>query len=194
MAHDDPVRIANPIYGEVVPRELTYAMQSGLTQETPRYLDPEGGLNMAGLLEAFQEFFCQHLEHWVKQFGYDEAGPLLVLQGFLQRLVNSGGRIEREYGLGRGRADLVVLWPQRHDGRVDGTRAHVIEGKVLREGLGVETVIEKGLEQTAWYMDRSGADSGHLLIFDLRRGKSWDDRLFRKEEVASGKSVTVWGI
>ena len=65
---------------------------------------------------------------------------------------------------------------------------------MLREGLGVETVIEKGLEQTAWYMDRSGADSGHLLIFDLRRGKSWDDRLFRKEEVASGKSVTVWGI
>ncbi len=62
VAHDDPVRIANPIYGEVVPRELTYAMQSGLTQETPRYLDPEGGLNMAGLLEAFQEFFCQHFE------------------------------------------------------------------------------------------------------------------------------------
>ena len=40
------------------------------------------------------------------------AGPQLLLQAFLQRIVNGGGRIEREYGLGRGRTDLPVLWPQ----------------------------------------------------------------------------------
>ena len=30
---------------------------------------------------------------------------------FLQRIVNGGGRIERGYGLGRLRTDLLVLWP-----------------------------------------------------------------------------------
>lgn len=29
---------------------------------------------------------------------YKEAGPQLLLQAFLQRIVNGGGRIEREYG------------------------------------------------------------------------------------------------
>ena len=27
------------------------------------------------------------------------------------RLVNGGGRVEREYGLGRRRTDLLVIWP-----------------------------------------------------------------------------------
>ena len=34
-----------------------------------------------------------------------------MLQAFLQRVVNSGGRNEREYGLGRLRTDLLVEWP-----------------------------------------------------------------------------------
>ncbi len=34
VAHAGPLRIANPIYAEVVPRELTYATQAGLVQET----------------------------------------------------------------------------------------------------------------------------------------------------------------
>ena len=33
-----------------------------------------------------------------------------MLQAFLQRIVNSGGRVEREYGLGRMRTDLLVVW------------------------------------------------------------------------------------
>ena len=66
---------------------------------------------MAKLLAAFQAFFREHAEHWVERFQYKEAGPQLLLQAFLQRIVNSGGRIEREYGLGRVRTDLLVLWP-----------------------------------------------------------------------------------
>ena len=48
-----------------------------------------------------------------------EAGPQLLLQAFLQRIVNSGGRIEREYGLGRMRTDLLLLWPAPSDARPD---------------------------------------------------------------------------
>ena len=49
----------------------------------------------------------------VARFDYAEAGPQLLLQAFLQRIVNGGGRIEREYGLSRGRTDLLIIWPQR---------------------------------------------------------------------------------
>ncbi|MEX5635541.1 hypothetical protein [Parafrankia sp. FMc2] len=37
-----------------------------------------------------------------------------------QRVVNGGGTVLREYGVGRGRLDLLVTWPYRAP---DGTRA-----------------------------------------------------------------------
>ena len=63
----------------------------------------DGVLDVEGLIAAFQEFFREHSEHWLQRFEqYHEAGPQLLLQAHLQRIVNGGGRIEREYALGRG--------------------------------------------------------------------------------------------
>ena len=48
-------------------------------------------LDVEGLLAAFQEFFREHSEHWVQRFEqYHEAGPQLLLQAHLQRVVNGG--------------------------------------------------------------------------------------------------------
>ena len=99
-------------------------------------------------------------------------GPQLLLQAFLQRVVNSGGRIEREYGLGRGRTDLLILWPQG-----GWTRKFVVECKVLHKGL--DATIREGVEQTLGYLDRSAAEAGHLVIFDRREDRRWDDKVFR---------------
>ena len=112
IAPNEPLRIANPIYAEIIPRELTYAAQVGLDEDTAWYVNADGSLNAVDLLTAFQTFFREHSEHWVTRFQYQEAGPQLLLQAFLQRIVNSGGRIEREYGLGRMRTDLLILWPE----------------------------------------------------------------------------------
>ena len=192
IAGDDPVRMANPIYREVVPRELTAALQSRLASalDPKAYRDAAGALDLPALMVRFQEFFRQHSEHWSKLFGYDEAGPQLILQAFLQRVVNSGGRIEREHGLGRGRTDLLVVWPLR-----DGRQLHyVIECKVLRAGRGFESIVRQGTQQTARYMDRCGAESGHLVVFDLRAGRVWEDRVFRRKPEPDGPPVTVWGV
>ena len=188
VAQDRPPRIANPIYAEVVPRELTWVIQEEFEQETAWYVDADGGLDVVKLLTAFQAFFREHSEHWVERFQYKEAGPQLLLQAFLQRIVNSGGRIEREYGLGRGRTDLLIVWPQGEQ-----TRLFVVECKVLHKSL--EQTIAEGLEQTAEYMDRCAAEAGHLVIFDRREGRRWADKVFHDRRTAdSGVEIDIWGM
>ena len=209
IAADDPLRVANPIYAEVVPRELTYAAQAGLTEDPAWYVDVDGGLDVRKLLSAFQTFFREHSEHWSKRFQYQEAWPQLLLQAFLHRIVNSGGRIEREYGLGRGRTDLLIVWPRRGGKsgagrsragghRVGGGEAArvdeiVIECKVLHGSL--ERTISEGLEQTAAYMDRCAAAAGHLVVIDRAPGKRWDEKVFqRRMKSRRGVAIDVWGM
>ena len=186
IAQGDEIRIANPIYAEVIPRELTFIVQKRLRQQAAWYVNSEGGLESAKLVAAFQQFFRENSEHWLERFGYKEAGPQLLLQAFLQRVLNGGGRIEREYGLGRHRVDILILWP-----RPRGMQRIVIECKVLRGSL--ERLLETGLPQTAGYMDLCGADSGHLMIFD-RSEKPWEEKVFRRSEEFDGTPVEVWGM
>ena len=187
VALEAPIRIANPIYAEVVPRELTWVVQEELAQDTAWYVAADGGLLVDKLLEAFQGFFREHAEHWVERFSYREAGPQLLLQAYLQRVVNGGGRIEREYGLGRGRTDLLIVWPQ--GGR---ERRFVVECKILHRSL--EHTISQGLEQTAADLDRCAGEAGHLVIFDRAEGRRWEDKIFHRRESAAGFTIEVWGM
>ena len=148
---DGNLRIANPIYQEAIPRDLTWTTQVSLPQDPAWYIE-DGDLKVDELLAAFQTFFREHSEHWVQRFQYQEAGPQLLLQAFLQRIVNSGGRIEREYGLGRMRTDLLIVWPLAAPSEV---RKTVIECKLLHGSLAQTT--RDGLEQTRAYMDRCAA-------------------------------------
>ena len=184
---DPPLRVANPIYGEVLPRELTWVLQDQMPLQTAGYIGADGGLDMDKLLAAFQNFFRQNSEHWIQRAQYREAGPQLVLQAFLHRVVNATGRIEPEYALGSRRVDLLVVWPDGHGGE----ERFVVECKLLRSGRA--RTIERGLEQTAAYMDTSGADGGHLVVFDMREGRSWEDRVFRENRAWEGRRITVWG-
>ena len=183
------LEIANALYQEVIPRELTWVMQLSLesSQWPAWYIQSDGRLDMEKLLTAFQTFFRENSEHWVERFQYKEAGPQLLLQAFLQRIVNGGGRIEREYGLGRMRTDLFVVW--FHPG---GTQKVVIELKLLHQSL--EATLAIGLTQTWEYLDRCGAEEGHLVIFDRTVGKAWEEKVFRRQEAINGKAITVWGM
>ena len=190
VAQDPPLRIANPIYAEVIPRELTVAAQTALTEEPAWYVRADGSLDLTKLMRAFQAFFREHSEHWSKRFEYQEAWPQLLLQAFLQRVVNSGGRIEREYGLGRGRTDLLVAWPEG-----DAASKWVVECKLRRARDGLEAVVGVGLQQTAAYMDRCGAKEGHLVIFDRDSNREWGEKLFHDPPSADANPpIHVWGM
>ena len=193
VARKNPIAIANPIYREVIPRDLTYTTQAGFHHDPAWYVDNAGMLRVGKLLAACQEFFREHWEHWVERFQYKEAGPQLLLQAFLQRIVNSGGRIEREYGLGRRRTDLLLVWPLGGPaGKNRETRKVVVECKLLHRGL--ERTLREGLAQTRAYMDRCAAAAGHLVIFDRTEGRPWDEKVYRREETEGGAPVTVWGM
>src|SRR5947199_141310 len=106
--------IANPIYQEIIPRELTNTTQYTISQQALWYQNTNGTLNVNKLLEAFTQFYREHSAVWLEKFAYKEAGPHLLLMAFLQRVINAcpelsrrgGGTIHREYALGRGRVDL----------------------------------------------------------------------------------------
>ena len=168
---DSPPRMANPIYAEVVPRELGNVLQDSLDIEAAWYVDDDGRLNMTKLLTAFGTFFGEHAEHWLAHLGdYREAGPQLILQSYLQRVVNGGGRIEREYGLGRGRTDLLVLWPRAPGQPSDLWERFVVECKVLRDSdrRSLQWTVDEGVKQTIGYMKQCRAAEGHLVVIDRR--------------------------
>ena len=219
LAPDSPPRIANPIYREVVPRELGYVLQDSLDVQVAWYVDDDGRLDMTKLLTAFGTFFGEHAEHWLGRFGdYPEAGPQLILQSYLQRVVNGGGRIEREYGLGWGRTDLLVLWPREAGQPSDLWERFVVECKVLRDSdrKSLAWTVERGVEQTLGYMKKCGAEEGHLVVIDRRseerrRSEGAEDRQdndgeaggnerrregeeARSERRHDGRAVTVWAL
>lgn len=179
--------IANPIYREVIPRMLTWSIQTSLSQESPWFISQETGLlDMPKLLEAFQQFFREHSAHWTERFQYKEAGPQLLLQAFLQRVINGGGRIEREYGLGRGRTDLLVMLFHKA-----GVQRIVLELKILKGKR--QTTIDHALPQVTNYMDHCGADEGHLILFE-RSERKWEEKIFRDQIQFQGVTIGVWGM
>ena len=183
------LHIANPIYQEIIPRELGYIVQLNLESHYQQawYIGSDGRLEMEKLLAAFQRFFREHSESWVERFDYKEAGPQLLLQAFLQRIINGGGRIEREYGLGRGRTDLLVIWPWS-----GGEQRVVIELKIQHKSLA--KTVAQGVEQTWQYFDRSDAEAAHLVIFNRDEAIPWSEKIFRRSETFNALTVTVWGM
>jgi hypothetical protein len=186
------MRIANEIYREVIPRVLIFSTQLRIAQEPAWYIQADGRLDLSKLLEAFQQYFREHSEFWLERFDYHEAGPQLLMQAFLQRIVNGGGRVEREYGLGRGRTDILVIWPFS-----GGVQRAVIELKILRKSRA--QTVQDGMAQVWSYADRCKADEAHLVIFDRTEGSPWSEKIFKEDgayRAPDGREMTigVWGM
>ncbi|MCB1621159.1 MAG: AAA-like domain-containing protein [Thiothrix sp.] len=188
------VRIANAIYREIIPREITAPVQDGITnQETVWYVLPDGRLDISALLRAFQQFFREHSDIWLQGLPFREAGPQLILQAFLQRLVNGGGRINREYALGRKYTDLLLEWPlDPQQGFYGAVQRVVLELKILHGSL--DKTIADGVRQVADYARRCGSEEACLLIFNRAPDVGWDAKIWHKTGFQDGNvPVSVWG-
>ncbi len=110
--------MANPIYQEIISRVLTHQVQTSIPDEPAWYIGDDGCLDLRKLIGGFIDFWRRHGEVLLQGMPYQEAAPHLVFMGYLQRIINAGGRIDREFAIGTGRADLVTEYGGRGDGSV----------------------------------------------------------------------------
>lgn len=176
---------SNLIYSEVIVRFINQTAQEAIKNSKPNFTLPKyivkNKIDINYLLKDFQAFWRENSDIWVDLyeegfFQYKEAAPHLVLQAFLQRVLNGGGNISREMALGKKRADICIEW--------EGQK-YPIEIKLLKN----EKTVPDGLAQLSEYMEKCGTKEGWLVVFDKNSEKSWDDKLYVKEQ----GQITVFG-
>jgi hypothetical protein len=181
----DGPEAANPIYREILARELSSDLQAAVPRPDWPWATPEGRLDMPALLEAFRRWWRENADIAGRPLPeYPEAVPHLALCGFLQRVINGGGRVHREFAAGRGAMDLLIAY---------GPDRFAIEIKRVRSRDRLETVIDRGVAQLGRYLDTVGLEQGWLVVFDVRPERSWEERLWAREAQVAGKRVVVLG-
>ncbi|MGP8321833.1 MAG: AAA-like domain-containing protein [Methanosarcinaceae archaeon] len=182
ISQTDPLKFANKIYAEIVPRIMAYPMQVSFSEEiqTPWFLNKDNTLNMEKVLREFQKFYRRNSEAWLKRYEYRESAQHLLLMAFLQRIINAGGAITREMALGNGRIDMLVKFKKQR---------FAFELKIRWR----DYTIEDGKEQLHRYLDKVGLNEGYLVIYETRK-KSWDEKIYWKEIKYKNKKIIMVGL
>ena len=127
---------------------------------------------MRKVLTEFAAWWKLNGEFLAKGEVYHEVGPpQLIFMAYLQRVVNGwrpcdGHSVDREYGIGAGRTDILVRKPWAGPDGKPALQMEAIELKVRTAKTG--DPLPEGLAQLDGYLSRCGLDDGYLLIFDRR--------------------------
>jgi hypothetical protein len=193
VAPDRPVRIANPIYQEVILRVLGAPVEGMIDADPRSYVTASGKFDLDRLLHDFAEFWRENSDVLTGTVAYREVAPQLVLMAYLHRLVNGGGFISREVGIGRKRIDLLVRWPYTDGKGKRAVQRAALELKVWRDRDKKGDPLAKGLVQLDDYLAKLGLSHGVLVIFDARKDAPPAEERTRFEEAVtgSGRKVTV---
>ena len=172
----------NPMYAEIMLRYLSNDEQQRFYAKygTPFWLRLDGSLDMPALMAEFQRFWRENSGADHEVYGYNEATPHLVLMGYLQRVVNGGGRIAREMALGSKRLDLCVEF---------GKFRYAVELKMKRNFSPTESPA-----QLVGYLDHLKLPEGWMAIFDDDASKSWDAKIYTRDEIVAGKTIHFIGL
>ncbi|KJJ85112.1 protein containing DUF1703 [Candidatus Omnitrophus magneticus] len=116
----------------------------------------------------------------MERFDYKEAGHGLLLMAFLQRVINGGGRIDREMAVGRGRTDLTIEF---------AGDTFVLELKLKRDSDSKED----GLDQISRYLDTLGMTKGYLILFEIKPSSiiPWETRVKWEDISHQNKNITI---
>lgn len=182
------LRIANPIYQLIIPRELIYTTSLSIYQEATLYTHSGGMLNIPKLLTVFRIFFRDFYPSWVEDFQYKEVGPQLLTLAFLNRIISDNGTIEFLYGIGRMCTNIIMYWPYPQ-----GVQKVVLELRMI-DNWGVEKALTKGGEHLAEFSKSISGTESHLLIFDFISNKKSEDKMFSLKKTVNGVALNIWGI
>lgn len=172
---------SNRMYAEIIGRYLSRDDQVRMMQSVPDapWATPDG-LDMPGLMAAFQKFWRENSGADRRAYEYGEATPHLVLMAFFQRVTNGQGRINREMALGSGRLDLCVEYRDKR---------YAVEVKTSKNFKG-----EDSYRQLLGYLDKLGLDEGWMPIFDPDSTKSWEEKLYTRDISLGGKTLHIIGL
>ena len=145
------IGIANPIYREIIPRQLTVVEQSFMRSDPNWYVTPEGRLDINLVLKRFFEFYRENAEMLESRKVYVEAAYHLAFMAWLQRIVNGGGYIRREYAAGLGFVDVVIQF---------GPDRFVFELRTAQN-----FVRKEALAQIARYAHKMSVTECYLMVF-----------------------------
>jgi len=188
--------ISNRIYAEVIPRELTQVVQSSfVTRFTAGWLNKDGSLNIHKLLTMFKDFWIENSKIWRPELaGYTEAAPHLVIQAFLQRILNGDGAIFREYSFGRNRFDIYITW--NYDvtsGTKTKTQQFLIELKTIKAGQKYTTLKKNAIDQTAEYAHTCGiSENAHIIFFNRDFQDKWHTKAPNEKITHDGVKLEIW--
>jgi hypothetical protein len=137
------------------------------------------------LLRAFRLWWRENADVLPPQAPcYPEALPHLALMAFLQRTIHGGGRIHREFAAGRGALDLLIEF---------ASERFAMEVKRCRTRDSMQTIESQGVTQLARYLAALHLTEGHLIVFDVRPDRTWEERCFERVHEIGGRTVYVWG-
>ena len=180
---DKGICISNLIYNEIIPRVLNTNMQDMMLPIVERqwYIKPDGKLDMDLLLKEFQKFYRRNSESWLDKFSFSESGKQLLLMAFLQRIVNGGGKIDREMAVGKGRCDLYIEF---------GGDCFVLELKIKYN----EEYAQEGRDQISGYLDKVGLPNGYLILFENKPSSivPWESRIKWTELEHEWRGIKKW--
>ncbi len=171
------LEIANPIYRDIIPRELTTYQQNMLGIDPQWYVKADGKLDIQKVLTEYIKFYKRNHELVTKRRTYTEAAHHLLLIAWLQRIVNSGGRVNHEYAVGLGRLDLCIEFAD--------------EQFALELKLNRKEALSEGKEQLANYLHRLSLEQGWLVIFSRAKVSDWDAVGKREWVEEEGKRIEV---
>lgn len=181
----DGAEAANPLYREVLGRQLSYNLQENLPEPRVSWRSAQGRLDFAGLVRGFLQWWRENGDTLGEGDSlYPEALPHLAFMAWLQKIVNGGGQVTREYAANRRALDLMVTY---------GPDRFVVELKRVRERDTLAAIREAAIQQTLAYLDATGEREGWILIFDQRRRRSWRQRLWQSTVEREGCVLHLFG-
>ena len=189
LVKSQPLRMANPIYTEVITRVLAMPVQENVSADPRSFVRADGRFDMDVLLREFASFWIEQGDTLTSSITYREAGAQLVLMAFLQRIVNGGGTVSREFGIGSRRIDLLLTWPYTDAAGKRQVQREAIELKVWRDGR--KDPLAEGLVQIERYLDKVGLDHGVLILFDRRSNAAPLEERTHEEAATTAKGRPI---
>jgi hypothetical protein len=184
---DQALRPSNKIYQEVFSRVITDQIEYVIDPNVDIHIWTDGKvLFMSNLLKEFQRFWRHDSRSFpfryvdFAAFKYDEATYSFMLLSYLQKVINSGTKVYRQFSEGRGDIDIVAKFKDHE---------YLIEVKLKEKYFS----LENSLKQLSGYLDAAGENEGWLVVFDRDLERSWEEKIYWETQEYNGKTIHVVG-